>query len=78
MAMAETTKDRLVTSIFRNVRGRVFTFARQADGSWKAQQLPFPDNLTTGVRDGDSHGDQALVSVAGFLTPSSVWLADGT
>ncbi len=70
------TRDHLLASIYQNVRGRVFTFARAGDGSWTRQRLSLPDNLSTGVMSADTHGEAAFVGVSGFLTPSSVWLAD--
>ena len=71
-----TTRDRVLAGIYQNVRGRVFSFSRAADGSWTSHRLPLPDNLTTGVASADARGNEALVRVAGFLTPSSLWLAD--
>ncbi len=73
---AATTRDRLVASIYENVRGRVFVFTRSSNGTWTRTRLPLPDNLATTIADVDIHGNEAFVNVAGFLTPSSVWLAD--
>ncbi len=73
---AAATRDRLVASIYENVRGRTYVFARGASGAWTRTRLPLPDNLATTVTDADVHGNDAFVNVAGFLTPSSVWLAD--
>lgn len=70
------TRDRLVASVLQNVRGRVFRFSPAANGHWTRERVPFPDNLTIDVADANVHGSEALVDVAGFLTPSSVWLAD--
>ncbi|MGD8321675.1 MAG: prolyl oligopeptidase family serine peptidase [Gemmatimonadota bacterium] len=71
-----TTRDRVLASIYQNVRGRVFTFARADDGSWRRQRLSLPDNLSTNVMSGNDRGSEAFVGASGFLTPSSVWLAD--
>ncbi len=73
---AAATRDRLIASIYENVRGRTYVFARASNGTWMRNRLPLPDNLATTVADADVHGSEALVNVAGFLTPSSVWLAD--
>ncbi len=72
-----TTRDQVLASIYQNVRGRVFTFARTEDGRWTQQRLSLPDNLSTGVMSGNDRGSEAFVNVTGFLTPTSVWLADG-
>ena len=73
---ASATRDHLVASVYQNVRGRVFVFSRDGTGNWSRKQLPFPDNLATNVTATNRDGDEAFVSVAGFLTPASVWLAD--
>lgn len=73
---AVATRDHLLASVYQNVRGRIFLFSRSSDGSWTHTQLDFPDNLATNVSAADLHGDQAFVNVTGFLTPSSVWLAN--
>ncbi|HKV52012.1 MAG TPA: prolyl oligopeptidase family serine peptidase, partial [Gemmatimonadaceae bacterium] len=71
------TRNALVVSILHNVRGQVALFTRGAGGAWSRKQLPFPDNLATGIVDADVHGDDIFVSVTGFLTPSSEWIANG-
>jgi prolyl oligopeptidase len=40
--------------------------------------LDLPDNLSIGNVDGDIHSNTGFLSVAGFLTPSSVWLVDAS
>ena len=72
------TRDRLVASIYQNVRGRIYVFSRSAPGSWTRKQLPLPDDLATGIVDADVHGSGVFVNVTGFLTPNSVWEADAT
>ena len=70
------TRDRLVVNVYENVRGRAFVLTRAANGTWTRVPLPLPDNLAVSIADANVHGTEALVNVAGFLTPSSVWLAD--
>ena len=73
---ASATRDRLVATIYQNVRGHVFVFSRSPGGTWTRQQLSFPENVATNVTAANSHGTEAFVNVTGFLTPSSEWLAD--
>jgi len=73
---AEATRDRLVATIYQNVRGHVFVFSRSSNGAWTKKQLAFPENVATDVSAANRQGTEAFVSVTGFLTPSSVWLAD--
>jgi prolyl oligopeptidase len=75
---AEATRDRLVATIYQNVRGHVFVFSRSANGAWTEKQLAFPENVATDVSAANRQGTEAFVSVTGFLTPSSVWLADAS
>jgi prolyl oligopeptidase len=73
---ASATRDRLVATVYENVRGRAFVFKRAANGTWTRAPLPLPDNLAVSIADVNLNGTEALLNVAGFLTPSSVWLAD--
>ena len=75
---AAATRDRLVATIYQNVRGHVFVFSRTANGAWTRKQLTFPENVATDVSAANRRGTEAFVSVTGFLTPSSVWLADAS
>jgi prolyl oligopeptidase len=70
------TRDRLVATVLQNVRGRVFRFSRAPDGHWSQERVMFPDNLAIDIADANVHGSDVFINVAGFLTPSSVWLAD--
>ncbi len=73
---ASATRDRLVATVYENVRGRAFVFTRAANGTWTRAPLPLPDNMAVSIADVNLNGTEALLNVAGFLTPSSVWLAD--
>ncbi|MBN2201099.1 S9 family peptidase [bacterium] len=71
-----TTADRVIVAIYQNVQGRILVFRRSAGDRWTANRLPLPDNLSTSVRSTEAKGSRFLISVTGFLTPSSVWLGD--
>ena len=72
----QATRDRLLASIYQNVRGRVFVFDRTTNGTWARNPLQLPDNLSTDVDASNRLGNEAFINVTGFLSPSSVWLAD--
>ena len=76
LGSSAATRDRLIVGINQNVRGRVALFSRAANGTWTRTQLSLPDNVATDVVDANRRGNEAFVNVTGFLTPSSVWLAD--
>jgi prolyl oligopeptidase len=73
---ATASRGVLLVSILDNVRGRTLLFTPGPNGSWRRAQLTLPDNSSIGVVDASNTSDQALISVTGFLTPPSLWLAD--
>ena len=73
---ASATRNALFVAVNQNVRGRIFEFTRNANGAWTSRRLSFPDNLALAVAATNPRGSEAFVNVQGFLTPSSVWLAD--
>ena len=70
------TRDRLLVGIYRNVRGKVLSFSRGTNGGWTSTAVALPENVSTDVVSAERTSDNALISVTGYLTPSSVWLAD--
>jgi prolyl oligopeptidase len=71
-----STKGRLLISTLENVRGRAWVFTPAKGGGWAKQKLDLPDNLTVRYTDADDRSDLAFVEVSGFLTPSTLYLAD--
>ena len=72
------TRDRLLISLFRNVKGEILVATRGRDGKWAMQPLPLPKNVSTNVLATDGKSETAFVGVTGYLTPSSVWIADAS
>jgi prolyl oligopeptidase len=73
---AAVTRDALVVTTLENVRGRAFVYRPQPQGGWQRTRLELPDEATIGIADSSLRGNQAFLSVTGFLQPSSLWLAD--
>jgi prolyl oligopeptidase len=71
-----TTRSKLILVINQNVKGRALVYTPQAEGGWSHVPLNLPDNASIGVVAADAHTDRAYLSVTGFLTPSTLWLAD--
>ncbi|MFN3796627.1 MAG: S9 family peptidase, partial [Sphingobium yanoikuyae] len=69
------TQNRVVLSLNDNVRGRVRVYARGAKG-WSAQPVDLPDNATISTVAASDKSDQAYLSVAGFLAPTTLWAMD--
>src|SRR6185437_2851642 len=70
-----TTRDKLLLTVIDNVRGRAYVYAPTATG-FSRTRLPLPDNATVRINATDNNSDRAFIGVTGFLTPSSLWLAD--
>lgn len=75
---ASATQRQLLVGITQNVKGRVLAFTRAPQGTWTHTAIALPDNVSTDVISADSHSDRAFIGVGGYLTPSSVWLADAS
>lgn len=79
VASVAATHDRLLIGATENVKGRVMVATRAADGTWKRSPVAaLPDNVSTNLIDADASSDAAFIGVTGFLTPSSIWLADAS
>jgi prolyl oligopeptidase len=61
--------------VYDNVRGRIVSFYRDQHG-WHGARVALPDDVSVGVVSTELRSDQVLLSVTGFLTPSSVWFDD--
>jgi prolyl oligopeptidase len=70
-----TTRDRLVVGLLDNVTGAALVYAHGPQG-WTHQKLALPANSTIGLGSTSQKDDRLFVSVTGYLTPSTYWLAD--
>jgi prolyl oligopeptidase len=72
------THDRVVASIYDNVRGRGMQFVPVGPGvsGWRAAQVALPDNVSVSLVSTSIRDNAVYWGVAGFLTPSSLWLGD--
>ena len=70
------TRGQLLVTRYDNVRGRAAIYTPAPAGGWSSRQLQLPDNASIAVVAADLHHDRGVLSVTGFLTPSSYWLAD--
>jgi prolyl oligopeptidase len=70
------TRNSLVVALFENVRGSVYVYRPNPAGEWARTRLDLPENVTVGVGSASDRDDQVFVSAAGYLTPSTLYLAD--
>jgi prolyl oligopeptidase len=72
----ESTKDRLLLTTLDHVQGRAYVYSRSSEGSWTSRKLPVPDNQTVNIVTTNWSDNRFFLSLAGFLTPSSLLLGD--
>jgi prolyl oligopeptidase len=72
-----STRTRLVISLYENVKGAIVVLDPQG-GAWTRSRLEeLPGNSSVGIVTTSDRSDRLITSVAGFLTPTTHWLADG-
>ena len=71
-----STHDKLLITTLENVRGRAWVYTPTAGGGWRHEKLDLPDNVSVDIAAADERSNLAFVGVSGFLTPSSLLLAD--
>lgn len=70
-----STRDKLVVGLLDNVTGGALVYSHGPEG-WTSQKLALPTNSTIGLGSASQKDDRLFVSVTGYLTPSTYWLAD--
>jgi prolyl oligopeptidase len=78
LRQVRSTRDKLLLSTLDNVRGRAWIYSPTAAGGWTHVKLDLPDNMAIGYGAADSRSNLAFLNISGFLTPSSLWLMDGS
>ncbi|MFA7261966.1 MAG: prolyl oligopeptidase family serine peptidase [Caulobacter sp.] len=69
------SRNKLIVGLLENVTGQALVFTPGAEG-WTQRRLDLPANVTIGVGPASERDDRVFFSVAGYLTPSTLWLAD--
>ncbi len=70
-----TTRNRLVVALYENVKGQVVSLERVGEG-WRQRRLELPSDVSVGIQSASDYDDSLVLSVQGYLTPPSLWLAD--
>jgi prolyl oligopeptidase len=70
-----TTRNYVLIDLYENVRGGVRRMAL-TDKGWTGEAIPLPDNASIGVVAAEDESDDVFISVASFLTPSTLWFVD--
>jgi prolyl oligopeptidase len=70
-----TTKTHLLLTTLNHVQGRAYVYTPTVEG-WTRKSLPVPENVSVGLVSTNNLDDRFVLSITGFLTPSSLWLGD--
>ena len=76
LAGVTSTRDKLLITTLSNVNGRAWVYSPKPAGGWTSAKLALPDNLSVGYGATEESSNLAFVSASGFLTPSTLYLAD--
>jgi prolyl oligopeptidase len=74
-----TTRNTLVIALYENVKGKALVMKPTegaSGGGWATKTLDLPANASVGLGSASDQSDHFFVTVAGFLTPTTLWLAD--
>ncbi|MFZ5668347.1 MAG: prolyl oligopeptidase family serine peptidase [Pseudomonadota bacterium] len=74
----EVTENRVLASIYDNVRGKVVAFTNRGEWGWAPVELPGLDNASVHLGSVADAGDLIFYSVEGFIAPTTLKLADAT
>ncbi|WP_428151154.1 prolyl oligopeptidase family serine peptidase [Brevundimonas sp.] len=70
------TRNTLVVALYENVRGAAYVYTPNPSGEWARTRLELPANSTVGLGSASEQDDRIFVSVAGYLSPSTLSLVD--
>ncbi len=70
------TRNKLVVALYENVRGAAYVYTPNPAGEWSRTRLDLPANSTVGLGSASEQDDRVFVSVAGYLSPSTLSLVD--
>ncbi|MEA2784143.1 MAG: prolyl oligopeptidase [Candidatus Eremiobacteraeota bacterium] len=76
LGSVSTTRDRVLLTMYENVRGRAFVYTPVGRDGWSVRKLDVPDNSSVDTGAADKFGTIASVYVSGFLKPSTLLFAD--
>jgi len=71
-----STRDTLLINTLSNVQGRAWVYAPVKGGGWTTKKIDLPDNLSVSFGATSPKSNLAFVGASGFLTPSTLYLAD--
>jgi prolyl oligopeptidase len=76
LASTDVTRTHVLVHLLDEVNGRAYSYTMDSKHRWSRVALPIPENASVDIAATDVHSDVAFVSIAGFLTPTRMMLAD--
>ena len=70
-----TTRNKLVISLLENVTSKVYVYSH-GPGGWSHKAMDLPKNASIDIDTASNRDDRLLLTVTGYLTPTSQVLAD--
>ncbi len=70
------TADSLYVGLLDNVRGQVLKLDF-ADGEWASNRVSLPDHASISIAASSDESDEVMYTVADFLSPTTLYYADG-
>lgn len=67
------TRNKLIVALYENVRGSIYVYD---PSDWSRSRLDLPENVTVGIGSASSENDTFFASISGYLTPSTLYIAD--
>ena len=71
----QVTRNHLVLTTLKNVRGRAYVYTRDTHG-WQRTELIVPENATITAWTATPLNDSFFLNITSFLAPSSYWYCD--
>jgi prolyl oligopeptidase len=69
----DTTSTHLLITTYHNVRGRAYVYTPGPAGTWTNRRLDLPDDASIALSGTNAHGEDAFLTVTGFLVPTTLW-----
>ncbi len=75
---ASISSNKVFFELSEDVTSTIHELIPKPDGSYKAQEIKFPENSTTYITCCNNYTDSVLFHNTGYITPPTVWLVDSS
>jgi len=78
LGSVSATKNNVVLTIYRNVRGRAFVYTPVGNDMWRVRRLALPENASLDVADTTVRSDAMFVDARSFLIPPTLYYGNAS